>query len=245
MWSADLARCGAFPPVSWWSFSPIDGAPSFRGRPRWRSVCGGSARYVEALVRSFAGRLRLSTPVEAVTRHPDHVVVKPRGGGRSGSTRSSSRPTRIRRCRCSPTRATRARDPRFDPGISSTRRCFTRTRECCLAVRAWASWNYHLLPEPKGMTTVTYHMNRFQRLRADLDFCVTLNRTAAIDPAQVIRTIAYAHPVFTPREARRSPESPRSTAATGPLLRRVLGLGLPRGRRSQRGAGGERFGARS
>jgi predicted NAD/FAD-binding protein len=40
-------------------------------------------------------------------------------------------------------------------------------------------------------------MNRLQALRADREFCVTLNRSAAIDPAKVIRTIDYAHPVFT------------------------------------------------
>ena len=32
--------------------------------------------------------------------------------------------------------------------------------------RAWASWNFHLLDEPAGRTTVTYHMNRLQSLRA-------------------------------------------------------------------------------
>jgi predicted NAD/FAD-binding protein len=63
--------------------------------------------------------------------------------------------------------------------------------------RAWASWNYHLLPEPKGASTVTYHMNRLQSLRAERELCVTLNRTEAIDPAHVIRTIRYAHPVYT------------------------------------------------
>jgi predicted NAD/FAD-binding protein len=63
--------------------------------------------------------------------------------------------------------------------------------------RAWASWNYHLLDEPRGRTTVTYHMNRLQSLRAEREFCVTLNRTEAIDPAKVIRTIDYAHPVYT------------------------------------------------
>ena len=48
-----------------------------------------------------------------------------------------------------------------------------------------------------GPATVTYHMNRLQSLDADEDYCVTLNRTAAIDPRHVIRTIAYAHPVYT------------------------------------------------
>jgi predicted NAD/FAD-binding protein len=40
-------------------------------------------------------------------------------------------------------------------------------------------------------------MNRLQSLRAEREFCVTLNRTEAIDPDRVIRTINYAHPVFT------------------------------------------------
>jgi hypothetical protein len=40
-------------------------------------------------------------------------------------------------------------------------------------------------------------MNRLQALEADREFCVTLNRTEAIDPATIIRTIGYAHPVYT------------------------------------------------
>jgi predicted NAD/FAD-binding protein len=63
--------------------------------------------------------------------------------------------------------------------------------------RAWASWNYHLLEDASGPATVTYHMNRLQSLDAELEYCVTLNRTGAIDPARIIRTIAYEHPVYT------------------------------------------------
>jgi predicted NAD/FAD-binding protein len=63
--------------------------------------------------------------------------------------------------------------------------------------RAWASWNYHLLDPPKPCTTVTYDMNRLQSLESDQQYCVTLNRTEAIDPDRIIRVIPYAHPVFT------------------------------------------------
>ena len=73
-------------------------------------------------------------------------------------------------------------------------------RPALLPRRRWArsAWNFHLLAEPKPLSTVTYYMNHLQRLRADRDFCVTLNRSEAIDPAHVIRTISYSHPVFTP-----------------------------------------------
>ena len=41
-------------------------------------------------------------------------------------------------------------------------------------------------------------MNNLQSLRSDTNFCVSLNMTGQIDPRKVIRTIGYAHPVFTP-----------------------------------------------
>ncbi len=63
--------------------------------------------------------------------------------------------------------------------------------------RAWASWNYHLLGEPSGRSTVTYHLNRLQRLSSAKQFCVTLNLRERIAPEQVIESINYAHPVYT------------------------------------------------
>jgi predicted NAD/FAD-binding protein len=62
---------------------------------------------------------------------------------------------------------------------------------------AWSSWNFHLRPEPATGTTVTYWMNHLQRLRTREQYFVTLNRTDQIDPAKVIRKIAYDHPVYT------------------------------------------------
>ncbi len=51
--------------------------------------------------------------------------------------------------------------------------------------RAWAAWNYHVLDGgPTAGATVTYNMNLLQGLESPEPFCVTLNRSAAIDPAQ-------------------------------------------------------------
>ena len=40
-------------------------------------------------------------------------------------------------------------------------------------------------------------MNILQRLSAPHTFCVTLNDSAAIDPAKVLGRFTYAHPQFT------------------------------------------------
>ena len=82
-------------------------------------------------------------------------------------------------------------------------------------------------------------MNRLQSLRAEREFCVTLNRTEAIDPASVIRTIPYAHPVYTAAGVKAQARRERDQRAQpNALLRRLLGMGIPRGRRRQRAARG-------
>jgi predicted NAD/FAD-binding protein len=39
-------------------------------------------------------------------------------------------------------------------------------------------------------------MNHLQRLEAPEDFCVSLNMTERIDPAKVVCTITYTHPIL-------------------------------------------------
>ena len=80
VWSADPAQMWTFPARFLVRFFHHHGMLSLTGRPTWRTVRGGSARYVEALTAPLGERLRLRTPVDAVTRHDDHVRVTPRGG---------------------------------------------------------------------------------------------------------------------------------------------------------------------
>jgi predicted NAD/FAD-binding protein len=61
------------------------------------------------------------------------------------------------------------------------------------ARRARASWNYRLADD--GRPTVTYHLNRLQRLDASRDYCVTLNEH--VPPEHVIARFAYDHPQYT------------------------------------------------
>jgi predicted NAD/FAD-binding protein len=199
VWSADPAQMWSFPARFLVEFFDNHGMLGFRERPRWRTVTGGSRRYVEALTRPWRNRLRLSTPVTEITRHPDHVTV-------------ASRESELERFDAVviATHADQALALLGDPSererellgaipyqdneavLHADRSLLPRRR------RAWASWNYHLDAGVAGPCTVTYHMNRLQSLRADREFCVTLNRTAAIDPERIIRTIQYAHPVYTP-----------------------------------------------
>ena len=46
--------------------------------------------------------------------------------------------------------------------------------------RAWAAWNYHRPVEERGLPTVTYLMNRRQRLESRATICVGLTKRSAI-----------------------------------------------------------------
>ncbi|GAC1321389.1 MAG: FAD-dependent oxidoreductase [Thermoleophilaceae bacterium] len=198
VWSADPRQMWTFPARFLAEFFDNHGMLSLRNRPHWRTVTGGSARYVEALTAPWRDHLRLSTPIESIRREADHVALTPRG----------QEPERFDEVVIA-THSDQALGMLADasdrerellgsiPYQENEAVLHTDTRLLPRRRRAWASWNYHLLDEPSGRTTVTYHMNRLQNLSADREFCVTLNRTAEIDPASVIRRIDYSHPVYT------------------------------------------------
>jgi predicted NAD/FAD-binding protein len=207
VWSADPAQMWSFPARFLVEFFENHGMLGFRDRPRWRTIAGGSRNYVQALIRPWREHLRLSTPVTEVARHPGHVTVFARGyePERFDAVVIATHSDQALALLADPSERERellgAIPYQHNEVVLHTDRSLLPRRR-----RAWASWNYHLgagagagagagTPE---RCTVTYHMNRLQSLRADREFCVTLNRTEAIDPEQIIRTMQYAHPVFTP-----------------------------------------------
>ncbi|MEO6859072.1 MAG: FAD-dependent oxidoreductase [Solirubrobacteraceae bacterium] len=198
VWSADPHQMWTFPARFLAEFFDNHGMLGLCDRPRWRTVRGGSARYVEALLARFPGQLRLGTPVAAVERRPDQVLVTARGSEAESfdevvlATHSDQALGLL----------TDASDREHEilgaiPYQRNQAVLHTDVRMLPRRRRAWASWNYHLARQPTSQTTVTYHMNRLQSLDAEQEFCVTLNRTGEIDPTKVIRTIDYAHPIYT------------------------------------------------
>jgi uncharacterized protein len=199
VWSADPAQMWSFPARFLVEFFDNHGMLGLRHRPRWQTIAGGSRNYVEALTRPWRERLRLSAPVTEVCRHSSHVVVSSHGHGpeRFDAVVIATHSDQALALLADPSQRERellgAIPYQPNEAVLHTDRSLLPRRR-----RAWASWNYHLDAGAPGRCTVTYHMNRLQSLRADREFCVTLNRTAAINPEQIIRTLRYAHPVFTP-----------------------------------------------
>ncbi len=197
VWSSDPEQMWSFPARFLIEFFANHGMLSLTDRPRWRTVAGGSHRYVEALIRPFRNRIRIAAPVTSITREPDHILLTPRRGEAERYDRVVIATHSDQALRMLSNATDREHEllgsipyQRNDVVLHTDRSLLPRRRA------AWASWNYHL-DAGGGASKVTYHMNRLQSLSADRELCVTLNLGDRIDPDAILGRWNYEHPVYT------------------------------------------------
>ena len=198
VWSADPEQMWSFPASFLAQFFDHHRILQLTGRPSWRSITGGSRRYVEALTAPFRDRIHLRTPVRQIQREPHGVAVALDGSSEHFDEVVIAVHSDIALSLLADPSPLETRILGAIPYQRNSAVLHTDTSLMPKRRTAWASWNYHLVDRPTGRTTVTYYMNRLQSLVADRDYLVTLNRIEAIDPDAVIRRIDYAHPIFTP-----------------------------------------------
>jgi len=196
IWSADPSTFLNIPAVTFARFFANHGLLEYGNQPDWRTVTGGSRRYVDAILRTSGTRVRLDEPVTKITRTADDVEVHTSAGPEhfdqivvaahsDQALELLSDPSPVERevlgaIRYQPNRATLHTDVRLLPANR----------------KAWASWNYHRVSDVPARATLTYRLRSLQGIASRDELLVTLNRDEAIDPATVLRTFDYAHPVY-------------------------------------------------
>ncbi|MFY9342555.1 MAG: FAD-dependent oxidoreductase [Planctomycetota bacterium] len=197
IWSAEPACLLDMPARFFLRFFANHGMLAVTGRPQWFTVQGGSRAYLAPLSAPFAERIRLRSPVVAVTRESGGVLVKVAGrpAERFDAAVVATHSDQALRLLADASPAERAvlgaiRYQENDVVLHTDERLLPRRR------RAWAAWNYHLPAVAHARATVTYCMNILQGLPGPATWNVTLNRDDAIDPAKVLRRFVYHHPVF-------------------------------------------------
>ena len=205
IWSADPVRFREFPARYLVEFFDNHGILNIYDQPQWLTIQGGSRQYIAPLTRSFQQGIRLSTPVDAIKRFKDHVVVTAKGQTESfdqvvlavhsdQALHMLSDPTDTERdvlgvIPYQENLAVLHRDASLLPPKKS----------------AWASWNYFIPKREKGRVALTYYMNRLQSLNSSEHFYVTLNMPEKIASRKIIASLIYHHPVYDPKslQARR------------------------------------------
>ena len=203
LWSTAPGRALEFPAAYAIRFFDNHGMLGL-GRFRWRTVTGGSRRYVDAIAAGLGERLRLQSDVRSVRRAADGVEL-----------RIGDRVERFDHV----VLATHAdqglgllEDPTPDErrvlgGFGyTTNEAILHTDSSYLprTPRARASWNYRLGDD--GRPTITYHLNRLQALTAERDYCLTLNEP--VPEEHVLQRFTYEHPQYTVETLRAQAELP-------------------------------------
>jgi predicted NAD/FAD-binding protein len=201
IWSSSPTKMRSMPASFFLGFFVNHGLLGRRDAPSWRTVEGGSQRYVDALLAQLRGTVRLAAPVRELRRnldgvdlragdnapeHFDRVVVATHPDQALellGDDASDVERDALARIHYS----------RNEAVVHTDRALLPR----CATVRA--SWNVALEDCRVGArgVSITYWMNRLQGLPGPTDYCVSLNEVERIEPSTVLARMSYEHPVYT------------------------------------------------
>ncbi|MDR6864098.1 FAD-dependent oxidoreductase [Phycicoccus sp. 3266] len=200
VWSCDPTVSLRYPARYLFEFLDHHGMLTVFGSPTWRTVVGGSARYVQALAARLDD-VRLGTPVTSVVEREDGVVVDDATGGREVYDRVvvAAHPHQALSLLGEPTDLQREVLGAI-PYSSNVAQLHTDESVLPRSAGARASWNYWRRPGRDGAgVLVTYDLTRLQRIDVPGPrFLVTLNGVDCVDPDLVIDTMHYGHPLYTP-----------------------------------------------
>ncbi|PBC48438.1 amine oxidase [Rhodococcus sp. ACS1] len=204
VWSCDPATAARYPARYLFTFLDHHGMLTVFGSPTWRTVTGGSARYVEK-VAAHVDEILLETPVQQVERTPDGgtCVVDGRGDVRYFDAVVIAVHPRRALAMLGDASDLEAEILGAMPYSVNHAQLHTDVSLLPRAEHARASWNYLTPADDKddaAGVVVTYDMTRLMRLDTvrDRRFLVTLGGKHLVDPSKVVAEMTYEHPVYTP-----------------------------------------------
>lgn len=203
IWSAPPGKILDFPAQAFLHFCENHGLLHITGKPTWRTVVHGSRTYVERLKEGISGDVHKGLAARRVSRSADGPVVDMN----DGSTRRYD--ALVMACHSDEALALLADPSPEEQAILGAvtyqpNHVVLHSDESFLPRRklARAAWNYYAdecTLDAAGLS-VTYDLTRLQNLPVKTPVMVTVNPPHDPQANLVLRTFAYAHPVFT-REA--------------------------------------------
>src|SRR4029077_7600681 len=195
VWSCPPGETMRYPARYLFMFLEHHGMLSVLGSPTWRTVVGGSANYVEAILNRI-DEVRAGDPVTSVQRFADGVQIT------AGATRIfdaaviATHPDQALLMLAEPTAAERA-VLGVIPYCANHAQLHTDESVLPRRPRARASWNYLVTPNDDSVL-VTYDVTRLMSLGGPRRFLVTLGGRDHIDSSTVLAEMTYSHPMYTP-----------------------------------------------
>ncbi|WP_298923188.1 NAD(P)/FAD-dependent oxidoreductase [uncultured Ramlibacter sp.] len=198
IWSTPAAQVGRYPTEAFVRFCENHHLLQLSGRPAWRTVQGGSRRYVQRMLEALQGQVHLASGVLEVRRGAQGVQLRVAGGWlpqRFDDVVLATHADQALRLLPDASEGERRLLGAFgysrnhavlhsDPALMPRRRA------------VWSSWNYSADRSRPQALSVTYWMNQLQGIDPRVPLYLTLNPVTPPRPQHMIRTDIYEHPVF-------------------------------------------------
>ena len=200
IWSSPIQEMHAFPAQPYLHFLENHGLLRLVNRPQWKYVKGGSRTYVQAMLKQFDTQPHLNAAPECIQRTDtgvlrymkdgrvldfDLVVI---GAHADEALKLLSDPSKEETANLGPWRYQ-----------ANTVTLHTDSQQLPPNSKLWSSWNF--VREPGHADTrpvsVSYYMNRWQRLQTEKDYIVTLNNTRPFAEGSVINSTELHHPLYS------------------------------------------------
>lgn len=199
IWSTEHRQMLEFPVVTLVRFFRNHGLLGVTTHLQWYTPAGGSRVYRDKVLALCGSRVQLGCAAVRVTSEGERAVVTDSGGRRREYERV------VLACHADEALAVLG-----DPTAEEQRllgafryqsnRALLHTDESVMprSRRAWASWNQCLEADPDGGVTghTVYWMNRLQGVSKRRNYFVSINDPGRVDPAKVLWSDRYEHPVY-------------------------------------------------
>ncbi len=196
LWSAPAGQIMKFPGKYLIRFMRNHRMLQVDGRPQWRTVTGGSSRYIDLMRKDWRVTERLEMPVLRILREEDYVrLVTDDGEERFDHVVLACHSDQALALLGDPSEAETSILGAI-PYQNNDAVLHTDARLLPKKKKTWAAWNAYIPAQPGAACTVSYYMNILQSLDAPEPLIVSLNRSAEIDPDKIIASMKYQHPVY-------------------------------------------------
>ncbi len=195
IWSSEIEDIKKYPFEKLVIFFQNHGLLKIFNRPKWRTVLGGSKKYVEKILLnkninayknskvSFQSinKKKIFLSVNDVVKKYDHLVIATHSDQVKDVLKSQMFDTNLfDNIKYSRNIVYLHNDETFMPRIRS----------------AWSSWNYIKEDIKNSRMTVTYWMNKLQKLKTKQNIFVSLNPYVPPKKKLTFKKMIYEHPIF-------------------------------------------------
>jgi len=216
IWSSSPNDILAFPATTFLRFCLNHGLLQITNRPQWRTVAGGARQYVDKIAATLAD-CRLRTPVQAVRRGADAVMVSSADGNQAfdAVVFATHAPTTLALLAdAGPGERAILGGVRYQPNVAYLH---TDTGLMPRRRKVWSAWNYLSGAQHGGQrpVCVSYWLNQLQALPFKTPLMVTLNPHVPPAADRVLARFDYAHPIMDEATVRAQRQLPQLQGSGG------------------------------